>query len=533
MRTTVSDLILDEIEKGGTEVVFLVPGANIFPFVKLLMERKKLELVIANHELAAGFMAIAYAISSGKPGVVCTIGSPGLAYLTGAGVTAKVDNIPLLCISGNIPEDQWGQGLFQDGSAEGSNDIAIMEEVTGQSLVCLQPIQIPDLINQIRACLLESRPIHLQLPIDIQSSFCCSDIEQRIVPESGAVNVKISSCNIDLRGKVVFFIGQKAKNRLNTELFRKFVKQLSIGVITDIKTRGIIDESSIESLGYIGFNSNLKAIEALDIASAYATNHLYIIGVDQSLLARYVRDQMPATHIEAEHFQYYLENIHPNTDSHFINVRFNWLTYLNEIKTFTVRKTQYTNKVSYTDIISSCQSILPKESIYCLDSGQIRRAGNLMLQASSLNSIIQSDSLSPMGAGISAAIGVKIARPDSTVIALFGDGSMRMHGMELATAVRYGLGIIFVLCDNASYASTPGNDSLKKLPPISWGQLADSMAVKSFHIDNKSDFIHHLNNATTLDEPVLLWVKVPDLLDEELDIITPIQDKTWLSEFQK
>ena len=77
MRTTVSDLILDEIERGGTEVVFLVPGANIFPFVKLLMERKKLELVIANHELAAGFMAIAYAISSGKPGVVCTIGSPG------------------------------------------------------------------------------------------------------------------------------------------------------------------------------------------------------------------------------------------------------------------------------------------------------------------------------------------------------------------------------------------------------------------------------------------------------------------------
>jgi acetolactate synthase-1/2/3 large subunit len=100
-----------------------------------------------------------------------------------------------------------------------------------------------------------------------------------------------------------------------------------------------------------------------------------------------------------------------------------------------------------------------------------------------------------MGAGICAAIGVKKAKPGATVIALFGDGSMRMHGMELVTAKRYNLAIIFILCDNESYASTPGNNELKKLPIIRWNEFAASLDIKSFYIDNKADFNQHLTSA--------------------------------------
>ena len=530
---SVSDLLLEEIERWGTKVIFLVPGANIYPFIKRLIERNTFNIIIANHELAAGFMAIGYALASGKPGVVCTIGSPGVAYLTGAGMSARADNIPLLCISGNIPENQWGQGLFQDGSPQGSNDSAIFNEATGQSLICHQAQQISSLLAEIRTRLSESKPVHIQLPINIQNSLCNQIIEHTALSKRTLNKLHLSSFTMDQPVKIGLLIGHKAKNILNSELLKAFVKQQGIGVITDIKSRGITDESSMESLGYIGFNSSRKAVVALDVKSTLAIDHLYIIGVDEVLLKRYVSTEMKTTHIEAHTFQSYLENQVTNKHSQYSNVRFQWLTSLKQIISYHSRNIHYADKLSYADLLSSCAGILPKESIYCLDSGQIRRAGNLMLQAHALDSIIQSDTLSPMGVGICAAIGVKKAKPGATVIALFGDGSMRMHGMELVTAKRYNLAIIFILCDNESYASTPGNNELKKLPKIRWNEFAASLDIKSFYIDNKADFNQHLTRALNCVEPVLLWVKVPDLLDEENDIIPLKADETWLSEFQK
>lgn len=531
LEKTVSDLVLDEIEKLGTEVIFLVPGANIFPFVKCLKERKNIKIIIANHELAAGFMAIGYARTSGKPGVVCTISGPGLAYATGAGITAKADNVPLLFISGNIPEKQWGKGYFQDGSPLGSNDTAIFYATTGISLTCHKTEQIITLISKIRNYLSEFKPVHIQLPLDIQESHCDGIVYQSSENYS---NFNSPDIKIDIaQHRIVLLIGQKALNLLCTDSIRSFVKRFGIGVITDLKSRGIIDESSVESLGYIGFNSDRKAIEALDFESPHTAYHVYIIGVEESLQERYVSLEMKTTKIEADAFQRWLDNGVIQNSASDIEDNNDWLTGLQKIVTFRDKIVQYSEKISYSDVFSSCMQSLPKGSVYCLDAGQVRRAGNMMLKASSLNSIIQSDTLSPMGAGISAAIGAKLAIPERTVIALFGDGSMRMHGMELATAKRYKLPIIFLLCDNESYASTPGNNDLKKLPAIQWDLFAQSLGIKTFKVNCKNTLTLHLKKALTLSEPILLWAKVPNLLDEEIDIIPVKTDSSWLSEYQK
>ena len=233
-KKTVADLLLDEIEANGTEVVFLVPGANLFPFIKCLIERNKLKLIIANHELAAGFMAIGYALASGNPGVVCTIGSPGLAYLAGAGMAAKADNIPLLCISGNIPEHQWGQGLFQDGSPEGSNDVAIFNEVTGLSLVCQQPQQMTDLLFKMHARLLELKPVHIQLPVDIQSSPIDPIVERRVLSSRKVDPAYLSNFQRELSVRTGLLIGHKAKNLIKPEVLGIFVEHQGIAVITDL-----------------------------------------------------------------------------------------------------------------------------------------------------------------------------------------------------------------------------------------------------------------------------------------------------------
>jgi acetolactate synthase-1/2/3 large subunit len=210
-----------------------------------------------------------------------------------------------------------------------------------------------------------------------------------------------------------------------------------------------------------------------------------------------------------------------------------WLKDLRRLDGFSPKDRQPQGRLLYSHLLEVCQQLLPPNTVYCLDSGQIRRAGNMMLKAHDRQTIVQSDTLSPMGMGLCAAIGAKAALPERPVVALVGDGSMRMHGMELSTAHRYHLPIIFVLCDNESLASTPGDDALKQLPCVQWGMFAYAFGVRTFFSTDKRAFAEQLKIAVASSDPVLLWTRVPKLLDEEIEITVNRFDTSWLSKFQK
>lgn len=135
----IAKIFLNAIAKLGVEYIFLVPGAQIVPLYKAISKIKNIKPIIAIHELAAGFMAIGYACTSGKMGVVMSPGAPGAVYMTGAGITEKADVVPILFVTGNILKGHHGHGKFQDASAKGTNDSAIFKETVGESIVCMYP----------------------------------------------------------------------------------------------------------------------------------------------------------------------------------------------------------------------------------------------------------------------------------------------------------------------------------------------------------------------------------------------------------
>lgn len=535
-KTTVSGLLLDEIERLGCNTIFLVPGANISSFVTQSQSRKMIDLVIANHELAAGFMALGYAKATGNPGVACCIGSPGIAYLTGAAATAAAEQIPLLFVSGNIPPDSWGKGFFQDGSPQGTNDVAMLEQAIGCSCTCSDADMIHDTLVLIADRLRSKRPVHIQLPIDVQSAFCSGRLRKEPAVSSQQAGLSsLPPVTSDLHKKTLLMIGHEAADNIDSQLLKRAVERHAFGVVTDIKSRGVIDEHCANSLGYVGFNSSHSALSALDINSPLAADRLFEIGFPATLSARYTGQSMPSSTVDA-----YVANtwLHELADAaagspDYADANEQWLKELGKLSSYSPINREMKGQLHYSRMLDACQQFLPADTIYCLDSGQIRRAGNMMIKARNRQTIVQSDSLSPMGMGICAAIGAKTALPERPVVALFGDGSMRMHGMELATAQRYRLPVIFILCDNESFASTPGNDAIKKLPAVRWDVFAGSFGVRTHLSADYGTFKQHLLAAMKSPEPTLLWTRVPDLLDEEIDIVAGEFDKSWLSMFQK
>jgi thiamine pyrophosphate-dependent acetolactate synthase large subunit-like protein len=179
-------------------------------------------------------------------------------------------------------------------------------------------------------------------------------------------------------------------------------------------------------------------------------------------------------------------------------------------------------------VMKNIHKIFPQNTICCLDSGQVRYAGNKYLNQGDKIKILQSSKQAPMGWALSASIGVKLATSNDTpVIAVFGDGSMRMHGIELATAVKYKLPIIFVLCDNQSYGTvynrnkTAQYKELSSLNYIDWQEYAHAMGVYTLHVSSESMLESCFQRAMKLQKTCLIWIhtpKVDDILNDNIPV---------------
>ncbi len=536
----VADFFLNEIVKLGVEYIFLVPGAQIVPLYKAISKIKNLKAIVATHELAAGFMAIGYARVSGKMGVVMSTGAPGAIYMTGAGITAKADDVPVLFVTGNIPKDHHGRGEFQDASAKGTNDSAIFKETVGESIVCSHPEEIANVVIEMVRSKTGFKPLHIQIPVDVQIANIDSRMQKNISDQYRFANLPIHEAIPDIHfekeRKIVFFLGRKILGVVDSGKLIDFVQKNEIGVVTDMKARGVVPETYRASLGYVGFNSDFRALEVLNKDSRFAADQIFAIGVTEELIKQYIDPSVDVIRLTPGALKKWLDT-HSSDQIKEQSVVFR-KKWLDELLTIIPPKTvpmKFDNKVSYLEMFEVINEVMPDESIYCLDAGQMRRAGSMLLQCHYPRSLIQSDTLSPMGSGICAAVGAQLAVPDKPVIALFGDGSMRMHGMELATAVRYNLPIIFIVCDNQSYISLPQSKTMKEmsdLPEIDWLSFATSLGMKASFSDNREEFQEQLTKVQNSEGPSLLWVTVPGLLDDEFKQTKTLEYKNWLSELK-
>lgn len=180
-------------------------------------------------------------------------------------------------------------------------------------------------------------------------------------------------------------------------------------------------------------------------------------------------------------------------------------------------------------VMTIIRRVSPENTICCLDSGQVRYAGNKYLKPNHHLNIFQAEKQAPMGWALCASVGMKLAAPENTVIAIFGDGTMRMHGIELATAVKYQLPIIFILCDNQRYGTVYKRnqntkyETLSSLNYIDWEQYAEALGVHTFHINEMQKLEPCFKEALELQKTCLVWIHIP----QADDILNEITSTDW------
>lgn len=512
--TSVAEALVDYLSWQGLRHVFVVPGMQIDPLVKALARHPAMAPIVANHELAAGYMADGYARACGGIGATFAIGGPGSANLIGAAVAAESDRSAVLFVTGNIPFVAQGREEFQDAGPSGSNDVEVFRAALGVSLCCEQANGLPLVLTQATRHLTAHQPVHLAIAMDVQ-------IDTVDLPQAGdlavdpglASHASMPAPDWLARGRVLLVVGAGALPM--AAVVASAARRFTLAVATDAGARGVVPEDTVHSLGHLGFMPHPRACAALDGAEPVRAERVVALGCDDALLKllgsrhRAVQALAPAV------FSDWLQGDPQPPDDMAQSARLDWLHQLGQLRRPLSRATAGdAEPMPYAEVVDAVAA-LSSDASYVIDAGQVRRIAVSRLQCRQPGTVFVAEGMAPMGWSLGAAIGVHLARPERPVVALLGDGAMRMHGMELATAARYQLPILYVLFDNNAYGSvlarmgTEAEADTARLPSVDWCGFAAALGVEAHRANNLAALQRALADACRLRAPRLIVACVP------------------------
>jgi acetolactate synthase I/II/III large subunit len=529
-----SHFIIKALKQEGVNYLFMVPGGLIDPFYPHLFNEDSPIPIVAAHEGGAVYMADGYARASGKFGASLVIGGPGLTNAVTALAAAYVDRSPLFVMSGEVPTSWEGRGGFQDASAATFNDVEVVERVTLFS----EAVENPALLkHHLQAALSKmfgrnNGPVHLSLPVDIQkaeiketySAFLhqCNNqhpFDPKRISDFWRLLVPTDSEEGVLK-KIAILAGEGVVASGGAKELQEFAEAYQIPVASTLRAKGVLSEDHPLSLGIFGYAGTRHAIDALLSSNLEAlivlgsglnqrdtlfwnkrmqpSKALIQVDKEESSISTTLLVDLPILGDCKGVLQHLLKD---NSKGELLkksnSFRTQWLKQIREKPRLYDTDSQINTSVPLHPafIITELRRSLPRNTILLVDSGSHRAFCGHYWQSFGVREYLSATNLGPMGWAIPAAIGAKLARPEAICAVVTGDGCMQMHGLEVQTAARYNLPILFIVMNNSALgnvylrAKEMGEKpaELTKIPTHDWAGFARSLGAAGITVRNADE----------------------------------------------
>ena len=547
-----SDFVLSALVQEGLTHLFLVPGGLIDPFLPALARHPKLLPIVAAHEGGAAYMADGYARASGRFGAAMGIGGPGLCNMATAVAAAKTDCSPVLVLSGEIPVDMEGLGEFQDASQATLDDAAVMKPLTRMSMTVASPRNLNHWLRHALTAMWTQPPgpVHLSLTHDVIIGECAadyatvSDYFDRVAPLSRPAADTVLNLLATAAGpKIAILAGAGVERDSAAATLKAVAERWSIPIATTLRAKGVFAEDHELSLGVFGYAGTRHATAAIlgdpaDVLIVLGsgfnerdTMHWTLCGraASKTIIVHVNTDideltthSVPA-HVVPGSCRAFLDLMQERAaavDSRLAAgqaQRRAWLTKIKQgPRLYDVENCAKSEKpVHPAAAIAALRKVYPRDGIVLVDSGAHRAFAGHYWTAYEPRSYISATNLGPMGWAIPAAIGVQCARPDRRVAVITGDGCMHMHGMEVQTAARYGLPIIYVVLNNGALGNVwlrahqfgPVPSELTSIPDHDWAGFARALGAEGLTVTDPAQLEKTFQRALAANGTVLIDVK--------------------------
>ncbi|MGI2080374.1 acetolactate synthase 3 large subunit [Shewanella putrefaciens] len=458
-----ASMIVRSLIDEGVKHVFGYPGGSVLDIYDALHVIPGIEHILVRHEQAAVHMADGYARATGKVGVVLVTSGPGATNAITGIATAYMDSIPLVVLSGQVPSNLIGNDAFQE-----CDMIGISRPVVKHSFLVQDPKQIPEIIKKAFYIASTGRPgpVVVDLPKDCLNPAL---LHEYLYPES----VKMRSYNPTTSGhkgqirrglqalltakKPVLYVGGGAIISGCDKQILQLAEKLNIPVISTLMGLGAFPSTHKNSLGMLGMHGRYEAnmtMHHCDLifgigvrfddrttnnVEKYCPNATILhIDIDPSSISKTVRVDIPivgSADSVLDSMLTLLDEPNERNDNDAI------ATWWNDIEQWRSRNSlaydKNTDRIKPQQVIETLYKLTHGDAYVASDVGQHQMFAALYYPFDKPRRWINSGGLGTMGFGLPAAMGVKLAMPDETVVCVTGDGSIQMNIQELSTALQY------------------------------------------------------------------------------------------------
>ncbi|HEY7818588.1 MAG TPA: thiamine pyrophosphate-dependent enzyme [Vicinamibacteria bacterium] len=519
MRMTGGEALVASLVREGVEVLFGLPGVQIYGVLAALRNEPRIRFITTRHEQSTTFMADGYARASGKAGAALVVPGPGLLNAASGLATAYACSSPVLLIAGQVPRTSIDRGIGQ--VHEVVNQLDAIRPVTKWRKRVLEVTGIPsairDAFRELRSG--RPRPVAIEMPPEVMEENGDVSILDPIpvaclVPPAADLDRAAAI----LRGSraPVFYAGGGVHASGAQDALRALAERLEAGVVASTEGKGSVSDESDLSLGSVLWADGplRRHFASADVVLAVGTRlALARPRPDQQVIQIDVdADEIGRNHAKTLGL---LGDARATLESLLARLPLERESRKLERERLRAEIAATADQEPQATILGSLRAAAPRETLLVPDMTQIGYYSRPFWPVYEGRTYLSSSYSQNLGFAYPAALGAKVARPDRPVLALCGDGGFLYNAQELATAVQHGIHVVVVLFNDASYGNVArdmdesfGGSLGAELRNPDFVKLAEAYGVSGARVTTAAELGDRVREALARDESALIEMPV-------------------------
>jgi len=521
---TGAEQLIRSLEAEGVEYIFGLSGGAAIPIFDALVD-SPIKLILTRHEQGAAHMADGYARATGRPGVVLVTSGPGATNTVTGLLTAHMDSVPMVVITGQCVSDMLGKDGFQEADVT-----SITYAVVKHSYLVRASQDIPRLTREAFHIAATGRPgpVLIDIPKDISQGPCDAPLTREVDLPGYSIPSRASSESLeeaaDLLSRArrpVLLVGHGVVIAEASDAVTRLSEKMGAPMVATLLGKGGTDETHPLHLGMLGMHGTAyanKATDAADLIMSIGSRwddritgkldefclgaRKIHIDIDPSEFNKMVEPDVCVQGDARLVIEDLLPLVNPSDTTE-------WQARVHGWRKRYPLKYRKQGGLRAQHVLDRLDAVTEGRAIISTDVGQHQMWAAQFCRIARSRNWLSSGGAGTMGFGLPAAIGASFARPEEDVWAIVGDGGFQMTQAELATAAIHNLRVKCLIINNnylgmvrqwqelffenrLSGVDLEGNPDFVK--------LAQAYGIKAFRIKRPGDVDRILAQADAYDE---------------------------------